>query len=125
LLDACTDGKVEPETILTVPAVDMLATKLRTPLQVQQHLTLALETSYRMGDGPVSAELLGNVLSKQLDDFEPTLVRNGYRVKDLVEQFGVKAAEVNALLRGRLDPKRAIELQEKMLAAGLPMGASA
>jgi type II secretory pathway predicted ATPase ExeA len=125
LLEACTDGKSEPDAILTVAAMDMLASKLRTPLQVQQHLTLALETSYRLGDGPISVELLGNVLSKQLDEFEPTLVRNGYRVKDLVEQFGVKAAEVNALLRGRLDPKRALELQEKMLAAGLPMGVSA
>ena len=35
----------------------MLATKLRTPLQVQLHLTLALEAGYQTGEKPVTAEL--------------------------------------------------------------------
>ncbi|EGY4620472.1 AAA family ATPase, partial [Salmonella enterica] len=34
-------GKGKPEDILTTEAVDLLAMKLRTPLQVQLHLTLA------------------------------------------------------------------------------------
>jgi type II secretory pathway predicted ATPase ExeA len=120
LLDACTDSKIPSESILTAEAMDLLVTKLRTPLQVQQHLTLALETSHRTGGLPISAELLEGVLSKHLDDLEPTLARNGYRIKDLAEQFDVKAADVKALLNGQLDPKRTIELQDKMLAAGLP-----
>jgi len=124
LIKACTDGKTDLESILTIDAVDVLATRLRTPLQIQQYLRLALETGYRMGEQPVSAELLENVLSRQLDDLEPTLARNGYRIKDLVEQFDVKAAEVKALLNGRLDPKRASQLQERMLAAGLPLAMS-
>jgi len=124
LLGACTSSKAETD-ILTAEAVDFLASKLRTPLQVQQHLALALETSYQMGEGPVSVTLLEAMLSKQLDDLEPTLARNGYRVKDLVEQFDAKAAEVKALLNGRLDPKRTAELQERMLAAGLPLCSSA
>jgi type II secretory pathway predicted ATPase ExeA len=124
LLDACTDGKIEPEVILTPDAVDLLAAKLRTPLQVQQHLKLALEVGRRMAERPISVTLLEGVFSKQLDDWEPTLARNGYRIKDLVEQFDIKAADVKALLGGRLDPKYASELQDRMLAAGLPLAAS-
>lgn len=122
LLEAC--GQNEPESVLAAETVDTLVTKLRTPLQIQQYLTLALETGHRMDERPISAPLLESVLSRQLDDLEPTLARNGYRVKNLVEQFDVKAAEVRALFSGRLDPKRTIELQDRMLAAGVPLCAT-
>ncbi|MHB8182060.1 MAG: ExeA family protein, partial [Acidithiobacillus ferrivorans] len=71
-------AEAEPEFILTTDAIDLLATKLRTPLQVQL-LTLALEAGYQTGEKPVTAELVGAVLSRQLDDLEPTLARHGYR----------------------------------------------
>lgn len=124
LIGACTDSKVAVDSILADEAVDTLASRLRTPLQVQQHLELALETGYRMDEHPISGRLLESVLSKQIDDLEPTLARNGYRVKDLVEQFDVKAAEIRALLSGRLDAQRTTELQNRMLAAGLPLCAA-
>jgi type II secretory pathway predicted ATPase ExeA len=38
LIEACTDDKTGSESILTVDAVDVLATRLRTPLQIQQYL---------------------------------------------------------------------------------------
>jgi len=77
--------KTKPESILTTEAIDMLATRLRTPLQVQRHLTLALEAGFQTGEKPVTAELVETVLSRQLDDLEPTLMRHGYRLKDMVE----------------------------------------
>ena len=83
LLDACTESTVAPQTILTADAIDLLATKLRTPLQIQLHLTLALDVGYQAGEQPISADLVESVLSKQLNDLEPTLTRHGYRVKDL------------------------------------------
>jgi len=43
-------GKGKPEDILTTEAVDLLAMKLRTPLQVQLHLTLAMEAGYQTGE---------------------------------------------------------------------------
>ena len=52
-----------------------MAARLRTPLQVQRHLTLALEAGYQIGERPVTAELVESVLSRQLDDLEPTLTR--------------------------------------------------
>jgi len=40
--NACTSSKAEPESVLAAEAIDIRAIKLRTPLQVQLHLTLAL-----------------------------------------------------------------------------------
>ncbi len=57
----------------------------------------------------MSAELVHSVLSRQLDDLEPTLTRHGYRLKDLVEQFDAKPTEIKALFSNTLDPARAVE----------------
>ena len=120
LLGACA-GKADPESILTAEAIDVLATKLRTPLQVQLHLTLALEAGYQTGEKPITAALVESVLSRQLDDLEPTLTRHGYRLKDMVEQFDAKPAEIRALFNNQLDPARTEELRDRILAAGLPI----
>jgi type II secretory pathway predicted ATPase ExeA len=120
LLQSCTEGALA-ETILAQDAIDLFASKLRTPLQVEQHLTLALEAGYQIGERPVSLETAESVLSKQLDDLEPTLTRHGYQLKDLADQFGARPAEIRALFSNQLQPERARELRERMLAAGLPL----
>lgn len=72
-------------------------------------------------DKPVSAEMVLSVLSRQIDDLEPTLMRHGYRVKDLAEQFDARPAEIRALFKSTLDVARATQLRENMLRAGLPI----
>ncbi|MDE9431767.1 phosphoribulokinase [Xenorhabdus bovienii] len=62
--------------------------------------------------------LIESVLSRQLDDLEPTL---SYRLKDMVEQFDAKPAEIRALFNNQLDPVRTTELRDRMLAVGLPI----
>ena len=121
LLQTCSDGQVTADSILTEDAIDLLAAKLRTPLQIQLHLALALEAGYQTGERPVSADIVDSVLSRQIDDLEPTLTRHGYQVKQIVEQFEAKPAEVRALFNNTLDPTRAGELRDKMIAAGLPI----
>jgi len=121
LLSTCTRGKAAPESLLTEAALDLLATRLRTPLQIQMHLALALEAGYQTGETPVSAELVDAVLSKHLDDLEPTLARHGYRLRDLVEQFDAKPAEIKTWFGQQLDPVRAAELRDRLLAAGVPI----
>lgn len=121
LLEACTAGKHDAESILTPEAIDLLATRLRAPLQIQQHLTFALETGYQAGVTPVSAELVESMLSRQIDDLEPTLTRHGYHVRDLVEQFRAKPAEIKALFANQLDPTRTAELRAEFQMAGLPI----
>ena len=73
------------------------------------------------GEKPVTAALVETVLSRQLDDLEPTLTRHGYRLKDMVEQFDAKPAEIRALFNNKLEPARTAELRDRMLAAGLPI----
>lgn len=96
-------GKSKPEDILATESVDLLVMKLRTPLQVQLHLTLAMEAGYQTGEKPINATLVKSVLSRQLDDLEPTLARHDYRLKDMVEQFDAKPAEIRALFSNQLD----------------------
>ena len=43
------------------------------------------------------------------------------RVKDLVEQFDTKPAEIKALFINSLDATRAAELRSQFLVAGLPI----
>ena len=121
LLTACTEREIQVEDILTVDAIDLLASKLRTPLQIQLHLGLALEAGYKTGETPVSGVLIETLLSKQIDDLEPTLTRHGYKIRDLVEQFDAKPSEIKAFFNNQLDPTRVTELRDRMLAAGLPI----
>ncbi len=121
LLHVCTEGKSEPEMMLTTDAIELLVSKLRTPLQMQRHLTLALEVGSQTGEQPISAGMVDTVLSQQVDDLEPTLTRHGYRTTDLVQQVDAKPTEIKALFSNRLDPTRTAALRDRMLRAGLPL----
>jgi hypothetical protein len=90
-------------------------------LQIGQHLTLAFEESFRVGENPVSLDNVEAILSRQINDLEPRLMRHGYDVRALVDQFHSKPAEIKMFLNGTLDASRSRELTEQMLAAGLPL----
>lgn len=121
LMNACTSDDTDISDVLEPAALELIAARLKTPLQIEQHLTLAFEAAFQAGEKPVSATVVESVLSKQLDDLEPTLTRHGYSVKSLADQFGAKPTEIRALFRGQLEPSRMCELQDQMLAAGLPL----
>ena len=120
LLSACAE-QCKPEDILTTDAIELLAEKLRTPLQIQLHLTLAMEAGYQTGEKPITASLIESVLSRQLNDLEPTLTRHGYRLKEMVELFDAKPAEIRAFFNNQLDPVRSSEFRDRLLAIGLPI----
>jgi AAA domain len=121
MLATCAADKAKVDAILDPAAVDLLASRLRTPLQIEQHLTLALETGYQASEKPVGEAIVDSVLSKQIDDLEPTLTRHGYTAKVLTEMLGTKPGEIKALFKQTLEVDRARELKEQMLAAGLPL----
>jgi hypothetical protein len=120
LLKTCAEG-TEAGDLVAESAIELLVARLRTPLQIERHLTLAFEEGFRIGEKPITTEVVEAVLSHQIDDLEPRLTRHGYSVRTLAEQFNAKPVEIKRLLRGELDAARARELTDEMLAAGLPL----
>jgi type II secretory pathway predicted ATPase ExeA len=122
LLTSCARNKAQDvDAIIEPAALDLLALRLRTPLQIEQHLTLAFETGYQASEKPITEAIVESVLSKQIDDLEPTLTRHGYTPTVLSEMLGIKPGEIRALFKQTLEPDRAREVKEQMLAAGLPV----
>ena len=67
----------------------------------------------------MSATLVKSVLSRQLDDLDPTLTRHGFRVKDVAEQFD--AGRPRSRRSNALEPVWAAALRDRMMAAGRPI----
>ncbi len=91
LLGACAAENVKVEDLMDDDAIDLIAERLRTPLQIEMHLTLAFERGFRLGAKPVTAEVVEQVLSRAIDDLEPTLTRNGYDAAALAAQLNAPA----------------------------------
>lgn len=89
LLAQCLAQGVAAGDVFTEEALDLLARRLGTPLQIEQYLTRALEEGWRVGEKPVTAQLMDALLSPQLDELEPRLRRHGYDVPNLAELIGV------------------------------------
>lgn len=107
LLDNCSSDKVKPTDILEEQAIDYLAERLTTPLQIEQHLTME---GFTTGTKPITVDILEATLSKRIDDIEPRLIRHGYSDKVLVEQFNYKLAEIRRFFKGELNANRAKDI---------------
>jgi hypothetical protein len=88
-------------------------------LQIEQHLVLAFEEAFRIGERPVSAQVVEAVRARHLEALEPLLTHRGYTVRTLIAQFSAKAVEIRQFLKGELAAAKAQELSERMRAAGL------
>ncbi len=120
LLEQCA-AEVDPRDILTPEALDLLAERLITPLQIQHYLTRVLEQAYRLGEKPVTPALVMRTLAPDMRDLEPTSTRYGYNRKALSELLNICQAEVRAFLHGQLPPGRTEELHNQLLASGIPL----
>jgi type II secretory pathway predicted ATPase ExeA len=127
LLAQCLSTKAKPDTtdkieaVMTEEAVIFLSDKLSTPLQFETYLTRSFEEGYRVGQKPVTVEVIESILAKDIDELEPRLTRYGYNAKVLAEVLNAKPREIHALLRGQLATGRAQELHKEMLAVGIPV----
>lgn len=61
------------------------------------------------------------MLSRAIDELEPTLTRNGYDAPALTGLLRAKPAEVRDFLAGTLAADRARECTEQLRAAGVPL----
>jgi type II secretory pathway predicted ATPase ExeA len=121
LVKECSAKGTKISDLLDVSAIELLASSLKTPLQIEEHLKLAFETDYQIGEKPMSADVIERVLSKHINDLEPKLIRHGYNLKALAEQFNAKPSEIKALFNNQLDINRAKVLLEQMRINGLPI----
>jgi type II secretory pathway predicted ATPase ExeA len=127
LLAQCLGSKAKTEAAdkidaaVTEEALLLLSARLSTPLQFETYLTRAFEEGYRVGQKPITTEVIESILAKDIDDLEPRLTRHGYNAKVLGEVLNAKPREIRALLRGQLPAGRAQELQHEMLAVGIPL----
>jgi hypothetical protein len=121
LLEQCA-AAVDPMDIVTPAALDLLAGRLITPLQIQHYLTRVLEQAYRFGEKPVTPAVVHATLAPDMHALEPTLTRYGYNVSALSELLNIRPAEVRAFLHGQLPPGRTEELHNHLLGAGIPLG---
>jgi len=127
LLTQCLSTKAKAEAadkieaVITDEAMVFLSGKLSTPLQFETYLTRSFEEGYRVGQKPVTVEVIESILAKDLDELEPRLTRHGYNAKVLAEVLNAKPREIHALLRGQLAPGRVQELQREMLAVGISL----
>lgn len=121
LLTQCLKPKVGLDHILTEGALALLAERLMTPLQIEHYLMLALEQAYRLGEKPVTAEMVEATLAPDINALEPLLIRQGYNARVLAELLNVRPVEIRALLHGQLPEERAEELRQQILKTGIPL----
>jgi len=121
LLKACAQDGVKPADLMDADAIELLADRLRTALQIEMHMTLAFEHAFRLGESRVSVEVVEQVLSRAIDELEPTLTRNGYDAPALAMLLNAKPAEVQDFLAGTLAGDRTREFTEQLRIAGVPV----
>jgi len=121
LLRACAQDGVKPADLMDADAIELLADRLRTALQIEMHMTLAFEHAFRLGESRVSAEVVEQVLSRAIDELEPTLTRNGCDAPALTVLLNAKPAEVRDFLAGTLPGDRTREFTEQLRVAGVPV----
>jgi len=121
LLSQCIEEPHIIEDLIEDEALEMLATKLVTPLQIEHYLGLAFEEAYKIGHKPVTAGIIEAVLTAGINDLEPRLIRQGYNTKILANLLNIRTAEVRSFLQGQLPTSRTQDLREQLLKIGIPL----
>jgi hypothetical protein len=70
---------------------------------------------------PVTVEIVEQVLSRAIDDLEPTLTRNGYDAGALASQLNARPSDMRTFLAGTLGAEHTRELTERLREAGVPI----
>ncbi len=97
LLKQCTKTGTEPQSLLDDEAVDLLGERLSMPLQIVQHLTLALEAAFEIGGRPVTTKVVESVLAKDINDLEATLTRHGYGTRAVAKLLSISPPQPDDL----------------------------
>jgi len=63
LLEKCAAEGTSVNEMIDPAAVELLANRLKTPLQIERHLALAFEEAFRIGERPVSVQVVEGALA--------------------------------------------------------------
>jgi type II secretory pathway predicted ATPase ExeA len=121
LLEKCSKPGTKTSSIMTEEAVDLVADRLVTPLQIEHYITLALEEAYKIGVKPVSYEVIESVISKSINDLEPRITRYGYNAKTLSNALNIKPSVIKSFFHGQLSPAQSHEIQDEILSLGISL----
>jgi type II secretory pathway predicted ATPase ExeA len=120
LLNRCSDEKTNPEDILQPEAIELIAERSATALQILEHLSDILDAGHETAERPISPALVESFLANDHSAWVASITRHGYDVRSLSDFLNAKQSEVKQLFAGQLDPVRTYELNEQLKVAGLP-----
>jgi type II secretory pathway predicted ATPase ExeA len=121
IINNCKNNETKLEDIIATEAIELLAERLVTPLQITYYLTRVFEKGYKIGEKQISCETVESVLSPNLDSLEPNLARNGYNVQTLCDCLNLSRHEIKSYLRGQLTSSRAEEINKEIHKLGVVM----
>lgn len=119
LFEQCLAPDLSSEDVFTEEAIDFLADRLHTPLQINSYAWKALMEAHQIGQKPVEVETLQTVIAQDLNSLEARLRREGYDMKLLCEHLDAKSKELRDFFKGRLSAGRTQEIQNEMLKLGI------
>lgn len=123
LLKKCVQDKVKVQDIITEEAIKRLAEALITPLQIQYYFTKAMQQAYQMGEKPIQADLIDQVLLPDLNSLEAQLARNGYQFPAICELLKATQKEVKEFLYGKPNLPRHGEFLQQIHSVGITLEA--
>ncbi|MCQ8105943.1 AAA family ATPase [Methylomonas sp. SURF-1] len=119
VLTHCSKPKTAIHDIVTPDAINLLAERLITPLQICHYLTLAFIKGATTGTKPVDVEIVETILSPDLNTLEPKLARHGYNTTALCEHLNARRGEIKAYFNGQLPAARAEDFNKEIHKLGI------
>ena len=121
LVGKCKKKNVKNSEIIESEAINFIANRLTTPLQIEQALELATSNGFKIGQKPITADLIEMSIALDINDIEAKLARFGYSTNSVAEVLNIKPAEAKKFVRGKLASTRFDELSQSLKAAGIPL----
>jgi type II secretory pathway predicted ATPase ExeA len=122
IIETCRHKRIKKiSDIIEESALNAIAEKLSTPLQIEQTLEMAFEEGYNVGQKPITAEVIESVVARDLNDVEAKLARLGYNPQTIAEVLNIRRAEAKQFVAGKLSTSRNEEICKGLLAVGIPI----
>lgn len=119
LIGQCLRKDTDPSEVFTETAIDYMAEKFSTPLQINHYAWKSLVKAHQIGQKPVDLDTLQTIISDDLNGIEANLKRHGYNIKTISETVDARPGEIRSFFKGRLGSSRAKEIQDEILKLGI------